>query len=232
MKTKWLSVATIGLSLVAASEAGASYSLLKTNTNELNVADVFSNLYGGTFEQVGLDFTNGAKTARRVDDETDQTWSGDFDVSIVGRFSGYTQSLAALTGGQFQHLVAAGGIGFAAAPNEVSVTMNAEPFVRYGDSGTHSSVNVQNEDERDHMVTFEVDSGSAARTWVLFWEDLDMGPGVTKGRSISDFNDLVVKLRTADVTNAPPIAVPLPPAFFVGLATLGLSVYFIRRRVA
>ncbi len=236
MKTQWLSAATIGLSLVAASTAGASYTSsytpLKQNISEVGVADVLSALYGGTFEQASLGFTNGDKSFSRVPDDADQRWTGDFQVRVVGRFSGHTQSLGALAGGQFQHLVAADGIGFASSPEETTVTLNGEPLIRYGNTGTHSSIPSQNEDERDHLVTFELDNPGQTRVWVLFWEDLDLGPGITKGRSISDFNDLVVTLRATDIASAPPIAVPLPPAFYVGLATCGLGAYLVRRRMA
>jgi hypothetical protein len=238
MKRISLPAATIGLSLaLASSHAGASYTFLKPNLSEAAPNDVFQHLYGGSFSQVGLDYTNGTTTARRVHDDADQFWTGKFDVSVVGRFSGFTQTLGSLSEGKYQDLVEAGGLGFEPAPITRSVTLNEGVWVRSGDSGTHASAPQYNEDGRDHMVSYEIEGLGAkadSRVWVLFWEDLDASPDLTKGRSASDFNDLVVSIRRFASSGAPsggPVAVPLPGPIVGGLAGLAISAFVIRRKL-
>ncbi len=231
MKITSSCIATMGLSLVAASNLYASYTYLKPNVAEAGPADIFADLFGGQFAQRGLDYTNGTVDAIRVADENDQFWTGTFSVNVIGRFSGFTQSFGSLSRGKFQELVEAGGIGLNRSGIHKSVTLDNGVWVRYGDSGTHSSAPAYNEDERDHLITYQIDANAASPLWVLFWEDLDLDSTLTKGRSVSDFNDLVVSVRAADIPG-PPIAVPLPPALGVGLATMALGGYFVRKRNA
>lgn len=231
MKNQCLSAATIGLSFALASTSLAAFTSFKSNANEVTIADVLEQQLGGEFKQDGVDFVSEPTTVTRIDDTLDQRWTGTFAVQIVGRFSGYTQDLGVAKGGEFQSLLNAEGLGFEAAPQTQIVTLDHEPFLRAGNSGTHSSIPDQNADERDHLITYTFVDESHAPVWLLFWEDLDMGPRVTKGRSTSDFNDLVVLVRGATGSAPPPIPVPLPPAFWVGAATLAVGAYFARRRV-
>ena len=80
----------------------------------------------------------------------------------------------------------------------------------------------KNQDEKDHMVSWEVvwdiDSGRyGQKTWLLAWEDLP-------GSNNYDYQDLVVEVNVT--------VVPLPPAVLSGLAMLaGLGVFgWVRRR--
>jgi hypothetical protein len=244
MNAKALSAATIGLSLVAASQhALGSFSYLKPNLDEATPEMVFADLYGKSFEQVGVDYVSDHAALRRVSDDHDQFWTGTFEVSLVARFSGFTQAIGSLSKGSYQDLIEAEGMGFDPAPGmTASVTLDDGVWVRSGDSGTHASAPRFNDDGRDHMITYryephgtldKVASPIDSRVWVLFWEDLDMGPTITKNRSVSDFNDLVVMIRDVEDANpASPIAVPLPPAFAVGLATMGLGAIVLRKRYA
>lgn len=229
MNIKSLSAATIGLSLLASSSQ-AELTFLKPNLDEAGPADVFAGLYGASFTQSGLDFTNGQVTARRVADDQDQFWTGTFSTKIVARFSGFSQSLGALSKGKYQDLLEASGIGFDQAGEEKTVTLDNGVWVRFGDSGTHASAPEYNEDGRDHLITYHIETTDASPVWLLFWEDLDMDSTLTKGRSSSDFNDLVVMVREVDIPG-PPIAVPLPGAFVVGLATLGIGGFIFRKRL-
>lgn len=232
MNNLCLSAATIGLSFVTASNALAGFTSFKTNTNETTIADVLERQFGGEFKQDGVDFVNGSTTVTRIDDGVDQRWTGTFAVQLVGRFSGYTQELGVDRNGAFQSLVKAEGLGFDPAPEKKIVTLDHDAFMRAGDSGTHSSVPDDNPDGRDHLITYKFTDDSHAPVWLLFWEDLSVGPQITKGRSSSDFNDLVVLVQAASDAAPPPIAVPLPPAFWVGAATLAVGAYIARRRVA
>ena len=225
-----LSVATIGLSLLASS-SHAELTYLKPNVDEATPADVFAGLYGSSFTPSGLDFTDGSIVARRVADDRDQFWTGTFTTQVVARYSGFSQSLGALSKGKYQDLVEATGMGFDQTGDENTVSLDDGVWVRFGDSGTHSSAPQYNEDGRDHLITYHIESSDPSPVWVLFWEDLDMDSSLTKGRSSSDFNDLVVMVREIDVPGAP-IAVPLPGAFGVGLATLGLGGFVFRKRLS
>jgi hypothetical protein len=230
MRTYTFAVAALGMSLLA-SIVHAGYTPVKTNLDETNAADIFTSLYGGSFTQTGVDFTNGSVTAQRVDDGHDQLWTGDFRATILGRFSGYSQEFGVAAGKQFQELMSAQGIGFNNTPHSTEISVFNEPFLRSGDSGTQSSLVSGNKDGRDHLITYQVHSNDS-RSWLLFWEDLNDSPTITKGRSASDFNDLVVLLRAADDSNTPPApAVPLPPAAYVGVVTMGLGLWAARKRI-
>lgn len=230
MKKFSLSVATMGLSLVAASNLFASFTDVNPNPDEGTPAEIFSVLYGNAFTNAGLDFSNNTVTATRLSDESDQFWTGDFAVRIVARFSGYTQTIGSLSRGKYQDLLTAQGIRFDQDPQEVSVSLDQGVWVRSGDSGTHSSATEFNEDNRDHMITYKIEGTGHSPVWAMFWEDIDIDDSITKGRSKSDFNDLVVVVRSIDLDAGAPIAVPLPPALGVGIATLGLCGWVIRRR--
>jgi hypothetical protein len=227
-----LSAATIGLSLVATSNVLAAYTDVNPNPDEGTPAEIFSVLYGQPFTSTGLDFTGTTLTARRVSDEQDQLWTGDFAVRVAARFSGYTQTIGSLSRGKYQDLLTAEGLRFDQSANESTVSLDQGVWVRTGDSGTHSSATEFNEDDRDHMITYKMEGNGASPVWVMFWEDIDIDDTITKGRSKSDFNDLVVVVRSAELDGGTPIAVPLPPALGVGLATLGLCGWFIRKRNA
>lgn len=237
-KSKFPAVAAAiatGLSLVVgiAPDAEAAFTFTKPNANETGVADVLEHVYGGSFDAIGVDYTNadGSVTARRLDDASDQLWTGTYAAEIVGRFSGYTQAFGQMTTWGFQQLAEIGEEGFNTRVSDHFTVTLTQPtaLARAGNSGTQSSRDIDNRDGRDHMITYAVDGlPSGASVWLLFWEDLNAGQKVTKGRSSSDFNDLVVVLRMAD-TGVTPVAVPLPPAFGVGLLSLVVGVWAGRR---
>lgn len=230
MNIKRLSVATIGLSVWVSSTSYADLTSLNPNIQEASPADVFAYLYGGSFTPSGLDYTNQIITLRRVSDEKDQFWTGTFTTRIIARFSDFSQSIGSLSRGKYQDLLEASGFGFDQTGEEKAVTLDQGVWVRFGDSGTHASAPQYNEDGRDHLITYYVESTKASPVWILFWEDLDLDSSLTKGRSVSDFNDLVVMVRESELPGSP-IAVPLPGAFLVGLATAGISGWVIRRRL-
>lgn len=213
--------------------ARAAFTFTKPNVNEVNVADVLEHVYGGSFDAIGLDYVreDGVVTARRVDDSADQLWTGNFVARIVGRFSGYTQAFGLMGPAGFQQLAEAPQEGF--NPNVMDQFMVAlsEPtaLARAGNSGTQSSRDIDNRDGRDHMITYAIEGVSrGSPVWLLFWEDLNQSARLSRGRSTSDFNDLIVVLRMTDA-RVTPIAVPLPSAFGVGLAGLVLAAWTGRR---
>lgn len=206
----------------------------KVPTFEHSQERVFEQLYGGDFTRIGTDFFNGGISIRRVDDgmthtpsmsmakgtigdTTDETWAGaKVTIKPLGRWSGNSQSLSINDGGKVSKLFDVSGYGYSI--NDVSVTRdlfgkNIE-FIREGDSGRHSSITANNADGRDHMITYEVLGLSGKdKVWVMMWEDLNLSPLLTKGRTSADYNDLIVEMRAT--------AVPLPAAVWAGLAVVG-----------
>ena len=228
-------LAAVLLTSIVAAPAFAGYTAMKAAPKaEASTADVLAHLYGGTFVGDDLSLANGSVVATRLEDQTDQIWSGpSFTATAVGRFSGNTQGFGYFDqANTYQPLFETTGDGFEVSGSAVFMP-KADSFAwgRRGDSGTQSSEDFANADHRDHMVTYEIRQSAAAPMWLLFWEDLNDTQGYDSGHSASDFNDLVVALRTG-ATPRPvgPVAVPLPPAALPGLVTAGLGALVVVRR--
>ena len=233
--------------MIARHRAQAGFTTIgKTGVGEDNQLQILEHQYGGSWHEEDGDFYDGSISAMRVDDflnnpgvlnvatgqigySTDQIWSGGkFVVTAVAKFSDNTQNLSILdSGGNTHEVMNVQGSGYNITPASVVMNMNGGTFkwVRSGNSGTQTSLDSDNADGRDHLITYEIKGlpGVSTPVWMLFFEDLTLTPGLPKGRSSADFNDLVVEVRP-EVN-----AIPLPPAEWAGLLTLS-GMLFLRGR--
>jgi hypothetical protein len=232
-----------GLAIVAGSLIGASSahagmtSIGKMGAGEDSQQQIFAHAFGGSWHQEGTDFYDGAVSAKRMDDflsvpsvldiahgdcgySTDQTWTGNkFSVTAVAKFSGNSQVLGTVDShGNSQSIMDVQGYGYDITPASKTVDMNGQDFkwTRDGNSGLQTSLNSDNADGRDHLITYVVNNlpGTTGPVWMLFFEDMTKTSATHKHATYADFNDLVVEVRP--MVNA----VPLPPAGWAGLFTL------------
>ena len=242
-------LAMLAGSFVAAGSAHASFtSIGKMAAGEASQEQILEHQYGGDWHKVGDDYYNGAMSAKRMDDylsdpsvlniatgkcgySTDQMWCGNtFNVSAVAKFSLYSQHIAALDAhGHTHDGFDVNGYGYAIDPVSQMLDLHGQQFkwVRSGDSGTETSMESDNGDQRDHLVTYVIDGvpGMSGPVWMLFFEDIDRSLIPASGRSYADFNDLVLEVRSVV---AP---VPLPPAGWAGLFTLGCGAILRGRKL-
>src|SRR5439155_27336269 len=186
------------------------------------------------WHKVGDDFYNGGISAKRMDDfltvpsvlsishgdigfSTDQMWSGNkFTVNAVAKWSGNEQELGVtnLNGDLHVLFPSVNGYGYDITPATKTINMDGQQFkwTRMGNAGLQSSLDSENEDGRDHLITYLVTGlpGQSGRVWMLFFEDMMKTAGTAKNGTYADFNDLVEEVRPA--INR----VPLPPAGWAG----------------
>lgn len=243
---KRLTIAAIG-SLFSVSAAHAGFTTIKNNPAEADQMQIIAHTFGGSWHAEDGDFYCGSMSAKRVDDflvnagvmniatgqigdATDQKWTANkFTCTAIAKFSLNTQALGTIDNtGHSESLMNVTGEGYNVS-GSASCDMDGKTFefTRSGDSGTQYSLDSMNSDNRDHMVTYEVDgvSGQSGPIWMMFWEDLNKMPDLPKKRTYMDYNDLAVEIRS---TVTP---IPLPPAASAGLITLG-GMLLIRGRKA
>ena len=194
--------AAVGLFAAAPAVHAGPASIVKENADgELNRVDSFEQLYGGSFSTSDHEtFSNGQITLTPT--SHDAIWSaGTYDVAAVARFAASSQSFGTFGAGGFTSLFDVQGYGFDITGSATTTQSTPFAFWRDGDSTSrHFSVPFANADKRDHLLTYEVAglTDTTARTWVLFWEDLDLFCGQEPdGRSSSDYNDLVLQVKEA-----------------------------------
>lgn len=230
-----IAVAPVAISVPTAASAGVT-DVGVVRTDEESPRSILSTLYGGAFEPVGDDLTNGAVTARRVPDapaasadtaQTDQVWTlGRFSVRAAAKFSNYSQRLAIRRpDGSTADLFAADGYGYdSTGQGSLASGVTQGRFVRSGGTGAQSSLQADNPEQRDHLISYEIrglpDAGQDERVWVMFWEDLDPALARVPGRTGRDYNDLAVELR-ASAAPADAASIPLPAGAW---ATAGVGV--------
>lgn len=211
--TAMLSAATVTAASFAglgASQARAAFTTIQpAHGSEQSIAQVLGHVYGGAFADAGNghDLTNGTLTAARVDDVADQTLTlgNILSAKAIARFAAGTQSFGTMSGNAFTNLFDVAGSGYAVTGSVGATDLGSTALGRSGNTGTHSSVDADNSDQVDHMVTYLLGgAGIQNKTYVLFFEDLN-GRG-----SDRDFNDLAVEVQ----------AVPLPGALAMGLVTM------------
>jgi len=211
---------------------------------EAGQLQIFQHTYGGAWHQVGDDFYSGSVSAKRLDDwlgsdmgvsslsdgecgnACDSIFTGGmFDARAVAKFSLNTQSFGCLDGNGATHMLFdVGGYGFnTTGGGTVSHDMYGEQFkwLRTGDTGAQTSLDGDNADGRDHLATYVISGldGQTDPVFMLFWEDLNKTDGMSKNRSFADFNDLAVEIRARPGGGVNPV--PLPPAAWAGLVTMG-----------
>lgn len=211
------SVATLGLFALSASNAFAGFTAIGPPNygrgGEATQAEVLSNSYGGTFSSSGLDFTNGTLTATRLDDSTDQYLPTSISsIKTLATFADLSQGLGYGDINSPTKLFSVTGSGYSATGSSGALDLPANTAaIRTGGGSNQSSVDSQNKDGKDHLVTYLLTGASVTSpTYVMFWEDKTVGE-----KSDFDFNDLAVEIKGRNAT-----AVPLPAAVWSGLVTL------------
>jgi hypothetical protein len=192
---------------------------------EQNIDQVLSHVYGGSFLASGNDYSNGVLTAQRVDDSTDQGFTGIvLSIKALARFAGFDQTFGYVKDGVFHAAMTTSGTGYGitgSLTGPLDLSDGVYSAARTGGGTTVAADDSFNSDGLDHMVSYElIGLNPQVRTFVLFFEDL-MGPSADR-----DFNDLAVEVTTA---NSQPIAVPLPGSIGMGLATLAGAFAFRKR---
>lgn len=230
-RTKWvLSLAALGATVFGAAQADAGTTVIgkSKSRGEATHEQVLENVYGGNFSQSGNDFSNGSVTITRIDDSADQSWNVNvLSAKAVAAFARKSHTLSAVDeSGNINTLFKTRGKGFnatgvadasALAGAQAAAGSSNVKFSRTGE-GKFSSVDSENADGRDHLVSYKVSGlGGADDTYLLFWEDTGAR------RSDFDYNDLVVELRAAA---GEPLLIPLPAAAWTGLSGLaGLGLF-------
>ncbi len=232
-------LAIVAGGMIAASSAHAGMTTIgKMGVGEDSQEQVFAHTYGGSWHQEGTDFYDGAVSAKRMDDflsvpsvlkvatgdvgySTDQTWSGNkFTVTPIAKWSGNQLETGLTDSNGDLHVLFTNdsGYGYNIDHDSKTVDMQGQQFkwTLLGNTGIHSSLNSDNADGRDHMITYLVSGlpGQSGPVWMLFFEDMDKTSTTPKNRTYADFNDLVLEVRPMVS------AIPLPPAGWAGLFTL------------
>ncbi len=237
-------VMPVALCLALVAPVSADFSSVSAPfPGELGHGDILSGIYGGSFtlDGNGVDWSNGAITATRIDDKglggimnivngtpgaaDDQVFDDGFIEAHAS--AKYTilpnQSFGffgGASGGSYNKLFDVSGYGFATTGSMSMVDASGSTwrFAHQRGAHTHSSRAADNFLGIDWMVSYQItglDDGWT--TWALFWEDAFGG--------IGDYNDVVVEVRAT----AKPI--PTPTATMLGVLGLG-AIACLRRRVA
>ena len=237
--SKWIKgLAIAAAGFVAASSTQASLTTVGAKPSfEVNQESILEHQYGGDWHKVGDDYYNGGMSAKRMDDwlsnasllnidngqcgySTDQMWcGGKFAMTVVAKWSGNSQKLNLIdSSGHVHNLLDVQGYGFDIDPACTTINMHGGEFKfqRKGDSGTQTSLDSDNVDGRDHLITYVIEGlpGETGPVWMMFWEDLNRFANTPMKRTWADYNDLAVEIRSVAH------AVPLPPAGWAGLFTL------------
>jgi hypothetical protein len=235
------------LALVSSSQAGFT-TIAGTFPGQQGQADILSHVYGGTFTASAENFTNGTLTATRVADSplsgsqsvvgsinaSDQVWHDGFVSATAqavysqapGKTFGY---VAGASGTSYTKLFDVGGYAYAVTGSADSIDTRGmtwrwtETYQGFFGPTGHTSLESDNPNGLDKMVTYQINGLSDASkwtTWMLFFEDSDLG----LDPETNDFNDMVIAVKATTV--------PVPGAMLLGALGLGLVGWYQRRRVA
>jgi hypothetical protein len=211
------SLAFVALGAIGAADAKAGFTSFNTSKHatEMTHAQILGQTYGGSFASSGgVDLTNGAVTATRLDDASDQCWTeGPFSARAIARFAGSDQIFGVVrgdSGGSFEQIFDVTGWGTNVSGSASHIDLSGQTFrfarAGHGDA-TFTSSDADNFFGADQMVSYHLSGPNGLSRYVLFFEDV--GANLD---SDWDFNDMVVEIT--------PHAVPLPPAAWTGLAVL------------
>lgn len=195
--------------------------------SERSHAEIFGDLYGGSFTPSGDDFSNGLMTLIRIGDDQDETYnfSFGFDASAQAVYAGFDQHFGYTTdAGGYVELFSVAGTQGTVSAQATGINIDGDfQFVRTGPRGvTASTQSGDNVDGIDHVVTYLVENPQAgtlpgqapAQQYLLFFDDGGGNP------SDHDFNDLVVLVTAQTAT------VPEPGS----MALLGIGACLLIRR--
>lgn len=212
-------VCAVGLAtptMAAFTDVGAPFA------GEDSHAEIFSQVYGGTFAADGNGFSNGSIIAERVEDtglENDQQFvatAGVITSRAIASFADFDQQFGYIDGG-FNELFDLGGYGYNVTGESSDSIDGVFEFARNGAEGVLASSDPSdNPNGADHLVTYRL-TGEGINTsmLVLFFED--------KSNFDFDYQDLVVEVQGVDA-----FIIPTPAAFGAGLVMLGGTL--LRRR--
>ncbi|MBW2722950.1 MAG: DUF4114 domain-containing protein [Deltaproteobacteria bacterium] len=200
------------LSLFATSSAHAfSYSsILPPPGAELTQVQIMDLIYGGTFVQSGVDYSNGSIDLVRVWDadatagpldlilgdpslDIDQIWTdGIATVTAQAKYAALGQSFGWNGGGTlgagYIELLTDADIGGASV--EINVMGDMLWGVSPSSGDTFWSKDSENSDAFDHLITYQVlGLGGSPTVWLQFWEDLP------SSGSDFDYNDFVIEVQ-------------------------------------
>jgi hypothetical protein len=233
-----MSAALAGIAF--ASTAFAGFTTINSGSTPTQ-PQILDHVYGGTFTlEDGVDYSNGTLTAVRVSDTTPQTGGLGYDnpgpnvadqlwqassVTATAEDSNaeYASSpfgyVLGTSGGTFVPLFNITGSGYA-----VSGTGSFTPgsgsfrFEATNKFGPLSSSPSDNNDGKDHMVTYEINGlGGADKTWLLFFNDY----GDTGTDANFNFQNLAIQLQTVPLsTNSTP-----EPGCMMVIGGLGIALF-------
>jgi len=237
LRSMMLSAAAVGIGF--ASTAFAGFTTVNTGSTPTQ-PQILDHIYGGTFTlEDGVDYSNGTLTAVRVSDTTpqsgglsydnpgpnasDQLWQASSVTATAEELSAEYPStpfgyVPGASGGTFVPLFSITGSGYAVTGSgSFSPGSGSFRFEASNHFGPLSSLPSDNNDGKDHIVTYEIDGlGGGDKTWLLFFSDY----GNTGTDGNFDFQNLAVQLQTVPASSSTPEPGSMMVLGGVGLALL------------
>lgn len=188
---------------------------------EATHGEIFSEVFGGNFEQTGNDYSNGSLDITRVHDDQDQTYSFEqWSATALYSDAAFSQAFGTTAGGKLFDAVGSRGPVTGSVLNQAGGDDIAFSRFSSGSSTMGFSTDPnQNPDGLDQVVTYRYVNEQQQTAYLLFFEDIKITGGDR------DYNDLVVELTGSQAS--PSDSIPEPSSLAL-LAIGGLSM--LRRR--